>query len=320
MLRMLGFGLVMAACLTSQGVAGDEAQTGIIGGKETETAKWPWMAAVNFVSSAQDTHSSLICGGTLIAPRWVLTAAHCVTSLGDIRLHAGNLRVIVGSAHRSGQGGEVINVSHIYIHPEYRRETLHHDVALLRLDARSSVAPVRLANASQRAYLEEAPRRGLLTAMGWGRSRASDPASGATWLRETRLDYVPDNVCARVWQNLSGGQICAGGRVAVQDTCTGDSGGPLLMHYQGRHWLVGVTSYGAAECGTRGVPGVYTSAADYAGWMQRTVYTNLVQLAREGDGEGGMSAMHAVHARASLTQHNVAMQAAAQGGAEWLSN
>ncbi|MCH8544659.1 MAG: serine protease [Alcanivorax sp.] len=278
MLRKLGFGLVMAACLVSQGVAGDGAQARIIGGTETVQGKWPWMAAVNFVTGANNANRSLICGGTLIAPRWVLTAAHCVTTNQEVQYNAQNLLVVVGSIHRDGSGGEQLPVSAIYVHPEYSRASLHNDIALLRLAQPADARPVNLAGPETHHYLTRAGRRDLFTAMGWGRTQAHDPSSGASLLQEVSLDYVPGSQCRQIWRNLTDQQICAGSDLA-KDTCNGDSGGPLIMYHEGQHWLMGVTSYGSADCGTPGVPGVYTAASSYAGWMERTAYASLVDLA-----------------------------------------
>ncbi|MBZ2187729.1 serine protease [Alcanivorax sp. JB21] len=278
MLRKLGFGLVMASCLISQGVAGDEAQARIIGGTETTQGKWPWMAAVNFVTGADNENRSLICGGTLIAPRWVLTAAHCVTTNQELQYNAQNLLVVVGSIHRDGSGGEQRPVSAIYVHPEYSRTSLHNDIALLRLSQPVSARPVNLAGPDAHRYLTRAGRQELFTAMGWGRTKAHDPSSGAKLLQEVALDYVPGSQCSQTWRNLTDHQICAGSNT-VRDTCNGDSGGPLIMYHEGQHWLMGVTSYGSADCGTPGVPGVYTAAASYTGWMERTAYASLVDLA-----------------------------------------
>ncbi len=279
MFRLLGFGLVMALCLTSQGVAGGEVEARVIGGTEIEQGnKWPWMAAVNYVPGPESTRKSLICGGTLIAPRWVLTAAHCVINSQGQRTLPDNLLVVVGSAHRDGSGGEHLRVSAVRTHPNYNRDGLHNDIALLQLASPATVAPVNVAGAAQLDYLGAVGRSALFTALGWGRTRANDPASGARLLHEVSLGYVPGKQCRSTWRSVTGSQICAGGAGAV-DTCTGDSGGPLVLEHDGTQWLVGITSYGAQECGSPGVPGVYTSAASFSGWMEQTATGQLVDLA-----------------------------------------
>lgn len=278
MFRLLGFGLAMAFCLASQGVAGGEQQARIIGETDIQQQDWPWMAAVNHVPGATSTRTSLVCGGTLVASRWVLTAAHCVINDEGRQTSPEQLLVVVGSAYRDGTGGEYLRVVGVHPHPDYRRQGLHNDIALLRLASDARAAPLAIGGREQQHYLARAGVGATLTALGWGRARADDPHSGARVLQALRLGHVPGRQCRSTWHLLDGSQLCAGG-APQQDTCTGDSGGPLVLEHQGRPWLMGITSYGAKECGMAGVPGVYTAAGSFTGWMQQTARNVALTLA-----------------------------------------
>src|SRR5699024_3375862 len=117
-----------------------------------------------------------------------------------------------------------------------------------------------------------------LHALGWGRTESS---SMSDTLRHANLDYVSPARCARHWDNLTEGQLCAGemnpAAGPAQDTCRGDSGGPLIYRKDGRAWLVGITSYGGERCAS-GIPGVYTRVNRYLGWIERTSGGALVDL------------------------------------------
>lgn len=244
-----------------------------------------------------------------MASRWVLTAAHCVVNDDGQQTRPEHLLVVVGSAHRDGAGGEYLRVAGVHPHPQYQRQGLRNDIALLQLASDAKAAPLPVGGREQQHHLAQAGQGVTLTALGWGRARADDPHSGAQLLQALQLGHVPGRQCRSIWHLLDGTQLCAGG-AERQDTCTGDSGGPLVLHHQGRPWLMGITSYGARECGTAGVPGVYTAAGSFTGWMQQTARHVALTLAdsRPVPAVPGHNGTYsAAHSVTSTTAHNMTL-------------
>ena len=91
------------------------AQARIVGGSLVPTGSYPWTAAL------LGSNGSQFCGGSLIAPKWVVTAAHCSSSAASVR---------VGSVDRQS-GGQVIRVIRRINHPQYSTQN---DIALLELE------------------------------------------------------------------------------------------------------------------------------------------------------------------------------------------
>ena len=274
---MLGMGL-------AQTVSALDAQPRIIGGQDVATIR-PWMAEVEISRSGNPAYGATLCGGTLIAPGWVLTAAHCVVTSSGATLQAGHLFVALGSLDRTAANpAERLAVSSVRVHPGYRAVTFHNDLALLQLASDSTARPLDLAKAQTVSALTRGNSDEALQIMGWGSTSPSGNGLSDS-LREARVDYVSSGYCASQWSNLSGNQICAGEmnpRGVAQDSCRGDSGGPLVYGEPGQQWLVGVTSYGHEQCATAGVPAVYTRVDRYLTWLEQTTSGSLVDLALTG--------------------------------------
>lgn len=223
-------------------------QPRIVGGTEVESDE-PWMVAL------QDRGGNHFCGGSLIAPDVVVTAAHCTE--GETRT---SMQIELG-LHALGDQGEVHQIEQIVVHPDYDTLTLDSDIALLLLSTPSTRDTIRLATLLDAEL--EVPGR-LVTAMGWGTTQTAVPSDP---IREVTLPIVDREVANR--PNAYDGQITeqmlAAGDTG-RDTCQGDSGGPLFTQdADGNDVLIGITSWGQG-CGDPGYPGIYTRVSRFADW------------------------------------------------------
>lgn len=223
----------------------------IVGGRPATGGEFPWVAAVIEQGEANAPIRTADCGGTLIAPRVVLTAGHCVTALGGEVDPTRAGRVILGRRDLRTAAGETHAVVRIVRHPYYNDDRLLYDLALLELAEPAAAPPLALA--PQHSRLREGQSAAIV---GWGST--TDGGRRSPVLRTARVQLVSNRRCTRAYRGLhvSSLMLCAASRRGTRDVCDGDSGGPLVLPAAGRQRrLLGVASFGyAAGCAARRYP------------------------------------------------------------------
>ncbi len=278
----------------------------VFGGQQADEGEYPFQVALLRSDVLTDDPDSQFgaefCGGSLIAPNFVLTAAHCVTDYGET-VPAESITVLTGTTDlMKGKRSQVVGVT---VHESYDDWTLDHDIALLELSAPvTDVAPVSLD--FDAADIDSA------TVIGWGLTESGEYPR---YLLESALEVVPNAECntgiktiyskavkqavvdlgsqygvnatdaERAGDELAKGladplterMLCAGIKAGGRDSCYGDSGGPLVANVNGKPLQLGIVSWGEGpadsevKCGHEDVYGVYSRVSSFKDWIEARV-------------------------------------------------
>merc|ERR1719370_73802 len=240
----------------------DEAGPKIVNGWPADQGEWPWIAALL-------NNGRQFCGGSLISRKHILTAAHCVAHMS--RYDVANLKVRLGE-HAIKQTGESqlfeSEAARVVRHKEFSQQTLHKDVAIITLKTEvpvlPNVRPVCLAQQGGDRYVDQ-----HATVVGWGSLKENGPQPDI--LQEVTVRIWDNKVCKDTYGPAAPGGImdhmlCAGQK--GKDSCSGDSGGPMLIG-SGETWTqVGVVSWGIG-CGKSHYPGVYSRVSKLRDWTDK---------------------------------------------------
>ncbi|KAM6223594.1 kallikrein-1 [Rhynchocyon petersi] len=254
--------LTLCLALSLGGTGATPIQSRIVGGWECKPHSQPWQVSLHNYNRPE-------CGGALIDPKWVLTAAHCKNDKYQLWLGIDNLE-------DPDDTTQYAQVSKDFPHPSYNmshqnpsfleQDDYSHDIMLLQLSK-----PVELTNTVKLLELptEEPVLGSTCIASGWG---SLDP-NGTIYpdqLQCLKLKLLPNEVCAKAHiHKVTDTMLCAAASEG-KDTCVGDSGGPLICDGM----FQGITSWGYNPCATPKKPAVFTKIIQYLKWIKETMEAN----------------------------------------------
>jgi len=220
-----------------------------VNGRPASECEWPWQVDMQG------------CGGMIIAAEWVLTAAHCRSSLRKA------LRAGLTSLSSPGARAQTRQIAQFIRHPDYSGKPLYDwDLQLVKVNK-----PWKLGGCVDKVRLPDSDVSPGTSCWitGWG--RLSSGGNRPSILQEAEVEVMSNSDCQATGNagRITDSMFCAQGRNSngdITDACQGDSGGPLVCHSGGSWTLYGATSWGQG-CAHQNYPGVWARVYAARSWI-----------------------------------------------------
>jgi MYXO-CTERM domain-containing protein len=253
----LGFlGLALTTACVDQVDDVEVATQEIVGGTATQITTVPWQVSLQ---SAQGSH---FCGGSIVTPTWIMTAAHCVAEGAPGRIVAGISQISQSAS------GQIRQVKRVVTYPGYSDPSTGKDAALIELTTPLQLDGVKVKAIKPITSTSPATLTApgvMTTVSGWG-TLTEGAQTLPDQLQSVSLPIVANTAASTAYNmTITADQLAAGVNNGGQDSCQGDSGGPLVIYNGSEPMLAGIVSWGEG-CARAGLPGLYARMASFAGW------------------------------------------------------
>ncbi|KFB43608.1 AGAP001251-PA-like protein [Anopheles sinensis] len=211
----------------------------IYGGESASIESHPYQLSLRL----EGTH---ICGASVIAAQWALTAAHCL----DQEIYPIGITLRGGTPHRLA-GGYIFHADQYFLHPKFDDKTLDYDVAVVHVKESFLIDPIQAVFLADTNTIYPIPSAATVT--GWG---LSEDGSSPVILQSLQVYIQPSALCMSAWiDQRTDRMLCASGGAIGKEVCNGDSGGPLVLNGV----QIGIVSWGSPTTCAINEPAMYTS-------------------------------------------------------------
>ncbi|XP_017028981.1 brachyurin [Drosophila kikkawai] len=258
--------LLLAISLGLQSVVGaappESIQGRIISGSQASAGQFPWQVILK-----RDEWDDLLCGGSVISAKWVLTAAHCAYGHSSLFL-------IFGTIELNDDTAQNMTSTTFFVHPNYN-DKMNNDVALIQLPQAlvfsSSIQPISLVTASQKSN-NFVGTAAVVAGYGLMDDEYLDYSQTLMYARVTVID---NNECLPIYgaSVVLDSTLCAqGSDGSNMSICSGDSGGPLITYNSstGQWQQIGINSFVAEDQCTAGYPSGYVRLTSFLDFITET--------------------------------------------------